>query len=284
MSAKRRDDAPAQRKARGHRNAKNADMKLTVKNKDPRSKSNGAASPDGEGREVDLKAMESSRVSLLDVAKEIAQKRAHTRTTRVERLNLVQFAIALVQARLVYTATRGTNDGIEEFHGDWFKKNSKIHDVTGLATLISGTMFLHIVEAPTKILLGLLKDLIVAEEKKLTMKNVKIMAFTEEVSRIYRTWTCESVAMDPDDAGDVEILTLSWGICKDMLKMGIDAKAATPTKAMFQKYLPSTQKLVKVSSSNDLCTPSEYLKIFHSTVDFTMDSEKHWPAMDLVAF
>mmetsp|Transcript_25402 Transcript_25402/g.35404 ORF Transcript_25402/g.35404 Transcript_25402/m.35404 type:complete len:154 (-) Transcript_25402:19-480(-) len=130
MEAQRTTVLMSKKKRNNHSDEKGKEAKNTRKKSSTSKQPNGAT----QGTAIDLKEMEASRKSLLEVAVEIAKKRAPTRASR-----------------LVYTATRGANDGTEEFHKKWRAKNATEDQITGFATLISGTIFLHVVEAPMKV-------------------------------------------------------------------------------------------------------------------------------------
>ncbi len=208
--------------------------------------------------------MKTTSRSLLHVVSEAYQKNLQDRTSR-----------------LLYAAAKGKKDGVDQFHERFVDthQGSGVNALTGFGAVLSGTTVLHVLEAPTKILVSFLHSLRDAEEKMHLVRNVKILSLTEEVPRVYKEWAFSKVVTDADDPKDMETIQLVWGSLKQMLQMGMDTPNASEiSEKTMQRYFPSTQKLARVIASTDLCTPTEYLEIFEAPFNNVMDTEKVWPA------
>eukprot|EP00472_Partenskyella_glossopodia_P009404 CAMPEP_0197515362 /NCGR_PEP_ID=MMETSP1318-20131121/525_1 /TAXON_ID=552666 /ORGANISM="Partenskyella glossopodia, Strain RCC365" /LENGTH=250 /DNA_ID=CAMNT_0043063721 /DNA_START=20 /DNA_END=772 /DNA_ORIENTATION=+ len=222
-----------------------------------------------ESIEVNIDELKRKKQTLLDLAVDVYKKRKNTRTSR-----------------MFYTCLKGKKNGIEKLHKKFVKIPSESSDrgqITGFASLLSGTVFVHIIEAPTKVLEGLLRELVKAEQKEL-IKDCRIISFTEEVTRFYKKWTINESSPDADEPREQETHVLGWSLLQKMLQLGIESGEEAPSEKLLLKYVPSTQKMLKVASSNDLCSPAEYVEIFNSPIDFTLGNEKMWPVEDLVKF
>ncbi len=157
--------------------------------------------------------------------------------------------------------------------------------ITGFGALCSGTTVLHLVEAPTKTLIKVLRALVDAEGKALIMRGVKILSLTEDMPRMYKEWRFTRCQTDADDPKDMEVLQLAWGALKQMLQMGMDNPNSTQiTEKTMTRYFPSTAKLARVLGSDDLCAPAEYLEIFDAPFDVELDTERVWPMPPLVPY
>jgi len=213
-------------------------------------------------------------MSMLDVVMGEYNKAQAFRTSRL-----------MLSAELVQD--KASFDDIIKFHEQFVRPGAdKDSRATGMLVTINNICMVHLLEAPTKVLVTLLRAL---SKEKTMFKNMRVCCFVEEIPREYKVWAARATR-----TADEEVLPKDWvrvifGTLKGLLELARDAnemKAAdekvvefltkTETKPVLSK-LPTAQRVMAFSHCEDLCSVEEFLEIYDKPIDFTLESEKVWP-------
>lgn len=215
--------------------------------------------------------------------------------------------------------------------------------MTGALFVLNGGVLLQLVEAPTRVLLDLLRNLahvsgwaqpnvpggiksamgpaaaaappgsaaallsagaappvqqlIPVDARGLPLlRSSKILSFTEEVPREFHVWAFRSLRVPaqeefmsgPGAHLERDALRLAFDTLRNMLELGRELSALTEEKAIdyvqssvakqLLSKLPSQEQLQAfIHAVDDLATVPEWLDIYDTPIDFTLENEKVWP-------
>jgi len=126
------------------------------------------------------------------------------------------------------------------------------------------------------------------------LKRCAILSFTEEVPREYHIWATRSMRPQPEESSELaqklnkEPLRIMFETLKNMLELGRDLAPMNEEKAIdfiqtstskqLSLKLPSTERLAAfLDRVDELCTITEWLEIYDTPIEFTLENEKVWP-------
>jgi len=177
-----------------------------------------------------------------------------------------------------------------KFFQDFIDKHESEGRITGVVFLLNKTGVVMCIEAPTAILLSLLR---LCQEGTSTnlFQIARILSVTEEVPREYSAWVVRHIMDFPtgEFAKPREWLGEIFAVLQGFLELaremvGMDADAAetyllTTSTRPFIARIPSIQSIQGYAKhGEDLCSVAEYLEIFDAPVKFTLEGELMWPA------
>jgi hypothetical protein len=176
---------------------------------------------------------------------------------------------------------------------------------------------LQLVEAPTKVLVTLLRNLAevsqtsgskaggkgatsflpgAATNQAPLLRTSKVLSFTEEVPREFHIWAWRALRMPADDFMNSTLglnlqrdsLKVLFETVKNLLELGRELSGMSEEKAIdfiqtsvsrqFTSKLPTSERLqAYIHSIEDLCSIQEWLDIFDTPIEFTLENEKVWP-------
>jgi len=212
-------------------------------------------------------------LSMLDVITDEYKKAKEHRTSRL-----------MISAELI--TDKGTLDDIQRFHKDVFSSFSDNESrATGILLTINNVCMVHLVEAPTKVLLALLRAL---SKEKVMFKNARVCSFSEELPREYRVWAARSTKTAEEEVLPKDWSRVIFGTLKGLLELArevlpsmseeksVEFLATSTTKGVMSR-MPSAQRVLSFAHCEDLCSVPEFLDIYDKPIDFTLESEKVWP-------
>lgn len=227
-------------------------------------------------------ADEVNRISLLDVVITDYNKYKDRRVSRL-----------LLSGEIDLEKVRGDVD--EEvlkwqtnFNQKWAREDNR-NRLTGVLLCINRKCIVHCLEAPTSTLFEYVRSL---KEKSPSniLKNTRICSFTEEVPREYPVWGFR-VLGQPEDIFDLpkNWLAFIFETLQAFLELGREVAGKTDPKAAVAYLnnggisrgvmvkLPTLERIQGFAKCPDLCTPDEYLDIYDTPIEFTLEGELVWP-------
>ncbi len=186
---------------------------------------------------------------------------------------------------------------IEGFHNEFVSSQNKDEPVTGALFIINSSVCVHLLEAPSKVLMHLLRTLHESSENPSTAvaRNIKVVHFTEEVSRQFPIWQLRSVKIVSETDCTVSsgaVLKAVFDVMKGILELGREMKSLAnslkaqehihSTKNAVMQKIPSSERLRAFCAADELCSLSEYLQIYDAPAEFSPDSEKTWPVEEFI--
>lgn len=127
------------------------------------------------------------------------------------------------------------------------------------------------------------------------LKSSSILSFSEEVPREFHIWAFRHMKLPSDDFASSGMnlqkdgLKLCFETVKNMLELGRDLSNLTEERAIdyiqtsvarqLTMKLPSAERLIAYIHTlhTDLCTLEEWLEIYDTPIEFTLENEKVWP-------
>ncbi|GBG87149.1 hypothetical protein CBR_g44607 [Chara braunii] len=238
-------------------------------------------------------AIEPPHVSLLDVVLERIQKEGKK----------------VLLARVVYIAKTGGKESNKtqqiSFHEELMNKvkGDSGEKVTGML-LVFPTCCVHVMEAETKIVLDILRELLHTWQQQQQAKTrvldmVKIVSFTEDIpGRAFPTWM--SAFLSSSNAGPYEaeeeakILAMACNLNISMVKLGtLFSEMSKPQQIFALDNLKSTagdllpkgpEVIFGMLLSEETPTLEEFMEIYDDPINVDLDSENVWPMAQPLKF
>eukprot|EP00823_Brevimastigomonas_motovehiculus_P008328 TRINITY_DN7611_c0_g1_i1.p1 TRINITY_DN7611_c0_g1~~TRINITY_DN7611_c0_g1_i1.p1 ORF type:complete len:299 (-),score=88.79 TRINITY_DN7611_c0_g1_i1:455-1351(-) len=121
------------------------------------------------------------------------------------------------------------------------------------------------------------------------LRNVRICSFSEEVPREFPRWDVRAVRVQSEEfSRPSDFVQAIWSILKSCLDLGHELQQMSEEKAgdyiannnsrQFLQRIPLPQQIMAHASCDDLCSVSDFLSIYDSPIECTLESEKVWPA------
>lgn len=163
--------------------------------------------------------------------------------------------------------------------------------VSGLL-LCFQTVCLHVVEAPTRVLMAALRELNARSPDESLVSEARVVAFTEDVPRrMFDGWRSAYVpgvvgdAIAPDDTEASVELASATNLA--LLRLGEHLGAISDNEAdnlmanlkgMRPDLLPAAgESLLGFLASDDSPNLDEFMSIYDEPIDVDLDSERVWP-------
>jgi len=227
---------------------------------------------------------EEARKSLLDVVLEDYNQGKDARASRV-------FLVAEIDGN--------ATEQIEGFFEEFVTTREKEKDngsITGMLVTLNQVACAAIVEASTKVLLTLVSALHeLSKDTGAVARNLRVCYLSEEVLREFSSWNCRSLrTLSDPDYGTGNVLKSTFDCYKGFIELAREMKTAPSAakarelfhsqKTQVLNRLPTAEQLLTFARSEELCSLSEYLDIYTSHIDNCLDSERIWPAEELLKY
>jgi hypothetical protein len=134
-------------------------------------------------------------------------------------------------------ASKADGRQITDFLENFVAGNQKQAKVTGLLLAVNEECFIHCLEAPTKTILILLREINAGALPGVSKATV--CAFNEEVPREFNCWATRAVEAPQDDTEVKDFLKAVFDTLKQFLELGREIAAMPEQKAV--DYLHTTQ-------------------------------------------
>lgn len=228
---------------------------------------------------------------------------AGTQSDAVRRTDLFDVLVSKVHdsgkgtptTRLIYVAKLNRRELNADFQKGYLSsiigKYSDEDVVTGAALVYPGVL-VHVIEASSSTVHGILRELSKADTRDSRVSQSRVILSTDDVStRCYSSWfaayVTASTSSDHVDAVEEAMLTQTAGDVNAFLrKLGgslaslsdIDLRKQLYSLDSFHDDLPSSDTLLSLVPAESAPTINEYLDIFSSAVDVDLiDDEQVWP-------
>jgi len=161
--------------------------------------------------------------------------------------------------------------------------------LTGALLCINRKAVVHVFEAPTPILFDYLRMLKAGASTNF-LKNARICSLTEEIPREFPVWGFRVLSQPEEEF----VVPDNWLECifqtlQGFLELGREVSGKTdPQQA--QKYLetgqlsrtvaaqlPHVERIQGFVKCTDLCSVDQYLEIYDTPIEFTLEGELVWP-------
>ena len=131
-----------------------------------------------------------------------------------------------------------------------------------------------------------------------TVKCVTLLAACEDCpSRVFSGWECRFVTKPRETGVDLAsegALTIANGVYANLVLLGkklterrltkVDYNSALDNlKQYFGEYVPSSERVVALSETSDLMNVGEYLELFASPINLTLESDSLWPVQAVIS-
>jgi len=220
--------------------------------------------------------------TLLDVLEAEYNRNKDSRTSR------------LMMVAEINKAGGTSDDDVLSFHQEFVESHTGEDEISGLLVAVNHNTIAHVLEAPTKVLMDLLRVFGTTSSKRKDEKkptapllcNIRVASFTEEVIREYPLWTGRKFkAQEEGEYQPANYLDATFNIYKDLLELGHEVRSM---KSRVKQYLhglkpqvvgrlPSSEKLAALAKSDELCSVDEFLEVYDKPIEHTLESEEVWP-------
>ncbi|KAI8895306.1 hypothetical protein BC833DRAFT_601771 [Globomyces pollinis-pini] len=177
------------------------------------------------------------------------------------------------------------------------KEQSEAELITGIL-LTFRTSFIHVLEAPKRIIYQFLEDVYANPEKAPDVpmtQNTRILVLMDDISdRYFPFWASRVIEKDEPVKTDLQIMDekavddLISGVCISMFKIGTSLsnlnrsemkQAFEEISDRYSQYIPSGQLIHDLASFNGIESVEEWIHEFHQGyMPIAMESELVWPA------
>jgi len=245
------------------------------------------------------------RVSLLDVVTQEYEEERHRRTARLlltatfeptkhRETEITQWFNDFVAAHQVPGSTHAhapaSADGATSSASAPVSLQENPDAVTGILLLVNTSALASVIEAPADVLRALILSLAnIAASGAPFLTAVKVSAFSEEVPREFPTWAARATKAAVDEfTGAANMTKVVFDVYRHILELGRDCAAQPPEKQIeyleksqarqFINHVPTAEKIAAFGACDEIPTPAEWVAIFETPIDLTLDSDVTWPA------
>lgn len=196
-------------------------------------------------------------------------------------------------SRLLLTSqVTGSDKAVEGFLEEFLADHKKDNTITGVFALLDNKTArgsIHLLEAPSKVILEFLQLLAPKQKGAALLQHSRVCLFTEEVPREYPVWGFRRVEQAPEEFFPPKTwLKIVFESHRNFLELGRELGAMSKEKALeyitttnsknFLSKLPTVERVQAYSECDDLCSVEEYLEMYDTPVALVLEGEKVWPA------
>ena len=131
-----------------------------------------------------------------------------------------------------------------------------------------------------------------------TVKCVTLLSACEDCpTRVFAGWECRFVSKPRETGIDLAsegALTIANGVYANLVTLGKKLTERRLTKAdyssaldnlkqYFGEYVPSSERVVALSETDDLMNVAEYLELYASPINLTLESDSLWPPQQVIS-